>query len=694
MNISFTSEYSLWWILPILIVAFAFSYWRYFMQKTELLLWQRTTLTLFRFLSITLLLSLLLNIQIKQHKKIKHKPFFIFAQDNSASVTFNNDSTYYKKEYNSEVSTLLKELENKYNVKQINFGKQINDNNTINFTSTGTNLSNLVQYLNNNYSDISNVKVLLASDGLYNIGTNPIYELANTTFPINTLQLGDTTSVVDATIYNIKNNTIGFTNTNIPVNIGTKVTNAKGKSVVLKVKYGNRTLHKKRIQVSNNDFYAETSLFISPTTKGLKRYKVELTTNFKEHTKQNNYSDFVIDILDSKRKVAICFDRYHPDLATLKTAINNNINFEAKLMDLNRKKANLKDVNLVIMYQLPTTNKAHKELFSHLMQQQIPIVMVVGTQSDLDKINALNMGVSFPENSKLFQTAICNYNKQFSLFQLSEQQQEILQKLPPLQAPFGNINFTSEYHVLATQEVKTIATNYPLIAFTTAQNNKIAWIMGEGIWRWKFDEFKQQESNESLFQLINQIVQYQALKINKNKLMVRHKNTITVGENMVINAEHYNKTYQLVNDKDLLFFLSDDNNKTYNYEFIRKNKSYELVLKSLAKGKYNYTIKIGNAKNKILKRGRFIVQSDNMEHTNPQANSIVMQQIADKTGGKYFGNKNFSAIQQFLLSENNIRPTIEIETSQNAVLNLWQVILLIAFFMCIEWFLIKFWLGS
>ncbi len=694
MDISFTSEYSLWWVLPILIVAFAFSYWRYFMRKSELILRQRIALALFRFLSITLLLSLLLNIQIKQQKKIKHKPLFIFAQDNSASVTFNNDSTYYKKEYNSEVSTLLKRLESKYNVKQINFGKQINDNSPINFTSTGTNLSNLVQYLNNNYADVSNVKVLLASDGLYNIGTNPIYELANTTFPINTLQLGDTTSVVDATIYNIKNNTIGFTNTNIPVNIGTKVTNAKGKNVVLKVKYGNRTLHKKRIQVSSNDFYAETSLFISPKTKGLKRYKVELTTNFKEHTKQNNYSDFVIDILDSKRKVAICFDRYHPDLATLKTAINSNINFETKLMDLNRKKADLKDVNLVIMYQLPSTNKAHKKLFNHLMQQQIPIIMIVGTQSDLDKINTLNMGVSFPENSKLFQTAVCDYNKQFSLFQLSEQQQEILQELPPLQAPFGNINFTSEYHILATQKVKTIATNYPLIAFTTAQNNKIAWLMGEGIWRWRFDEFKQHESNESLFQLINQMVQYQALKISKNKLMIRHKNTITVGENMVISAERYNKTYQLVNDKDLLFFLSDDNNKTYNYEFIRKNKSYELVLKSLAKGKYNYAIRAGKAKNKILKRGSFIVQSDNMEHTNPQANGIVMQQIADKTGGKYFENKNFSAIQQFLLSENNIRPTIEIETSQNAVLNLWQILLLIVFLMCLEWFLIKFWLGN
>lgn len=694
MNISFTSDYSFWLLLPIVIVAFVFSYWRYFVRKPELLLWQRSALGILRFIALSLFLSLLLNPQIIHQKKIKHKPLLILAQDNSASVAFNNDSTYYKEKYNTDIAIFLQQLQSKYNIKQINFGKQVTDSAAINFTNTGTNISQLFRYLNNNYSDISNVKTILASDGLYNVDSNPIYELSATTFPVYTLQLGDTTSVVDASIYNIKNNSIGFTNSNIPIRIGTKATNAKGKNMVLKVKNGSTVLKRKNITIDNNNFYTETTLFITPKSKGLKRYTVELSSNFKEHTKRNNFNDFVIDVLDSKRKVVICFDRYHPDLATLQTAINSNINFTSQLIDLNRKKVDFKNTNLVIMYQLPSSDKTYNQLFSQIKQQHIPIIMVVGSQSDLDKINRLNLGVNFPNESKLFQAAVYNYNKQFTLFELSDNQQSILGKMPPLQAPFGNINFTSEHQILATQKVKSIATQYPLFAFNSIDNNKIAWIFGEGIWRWKFNEFQQYDSNESVFQLINKMVQYQALKISNNKLVVHHKNTIIAGENMIINAELYNKTYQLINQEKLLFKLFDSNNKIYNYEFVRKDKAYELVLKSLSKGNYNYTIKVGNQQNKTLKNGSFIIQSDNMEHTTPQANSMVMQQISDKTGGKYFANRNLSALKQFLLSENKTKSTIEIETSQNTILNLWQLLLLITFFMCLEWFLLKFWLGN
>ncbi len=694
MNITLSSAYSLWYILPIIIAAFAFSYWRYFYRKNELLSGQKTILAILRFLSITLILSLLLNIQIKQEKKITHKPHLIIAQDNSASITFNNDSTYYQKQYPQLIANFSDELEQEYQVTQINFGKDINNTATIDFKATGTNLSNLIQYLNNNYADINNVKVLLASDGLYNIGTNPIYELENTTFPIHTIQLGDTTSVVDAAIFHIKNNSIGFTNSNIPVNIGTKVTNAKGKNVLLKVKYGNTTLQKKSIKVTSDNFYAETTIFLHPKLKGLKRYQVELTTNFKEHSKQNNRSDFVINILDSKRKVAICFDRYHPDLATLRNAINSNINFDAELININRKKPDFKQVNLVVMYQLPSINNGSDIVFQQLQKQHIPVIMIIGSQSDLDKINTLNMGINFPNESKLFQSAMCNYNKQFSLFQLDEKQQSKLETMPPLQAPFGSVVFQSEHQILATQKVKSIVTQYPLIAFNSIQNNKFAWIMGEGLWRWNLNEQQEYGSSESVYNLINRMIQYQALKISSSQLMVRHKNSIVAGENMLIHVEKYNKSYQLVNNEKLLFSLSDANNHTYNYEFIKKNKSYELLLKSLNKGKYAYTIKADNIKSKVLKRGTFIVQSDNLEHTTPQANHIVLQQIADKTGGKYFSNKDFKSIQQFLLSENNIRPTIEIATSQNAVLNLWQLLLCLVFLIALEWFLIKFWLGN
>jgi len=697
LDVSLVTQKSLWWLLPIILVSLGLVYWQYFHKNkyhNNLSRLQVLMLSGLRFTAYFLILFLLLGPRVKYNKRVENKPILIFAQDNSSSIRFSKDSSYYLNQYPNEITTFFKDVEGKYKINKFTFGENVKNLDTFQFEDSQTDFSEFLTFLKDNYGANENIQVLLASDGLYNTGKNPAYEVNKLGIPIHTIQLGDTSAISDVSIYSVKSNKIAFTNNKMPVRVGIKANNITSGNFQIEIKRENKVLIQDEISSEKTSFYIEKDYFIQANKKGIQRFVVNVISDSEEYTLKNNSSEFVVEVLESKRKIAICFDQYHPDLAAIKSALDENKNFNTELIDVSEKNVDLKNVNLCVMYQIPSTENSYAALFQRVVQQKIPLLMIIGGSSGLAELNILELGVNFPQNSDLVQNAVYDGNKLFSLFQSDISKDNIFEKLPPLQAPFGMVNFNVENQVLANQKVKGISTNYPLISFSSIYDQKIAWIFGEGMWRWKLHEFQMYESNDSFNELLNKIVQYQALKVNKDQLILKHDKDFIKGDVIKIDAELYNKSYQVTNKPDLNIVLTDSKGKSYNYNFNKDNLAFSLSLNFLEKDKYTYQVKTVGLEKELQANGAFVVRDNDLESKSLEANGKILKQISKSSNGEYFALSNLKKLKKFLLSEKRTKPTVTVEVSYGYAVDLLYLLSFIVIIMILEWFLRKYWLGN
>ncbi|MDQ2177961.1 hypothetical protein [Marinifilum sp. D714] len=697
MDISLVTEYSLWWILPIFLLSIAIVYRLYFYKQIlikEIAVWKTTTLAGLRFFVVFLLLFLLIGPRIKYQKRIKNKPVLIVAQDNSMSLKLGQDSSYYLNQYHKDLHELIASLQDDYEVRSLSFGEKVSALSELDFNEPSTDYSSLFQFVKDNYGSVGNVQMLLASDGLYNSGANPRYLSSDIGMPIHTIQLGDTLEINDVSIYSIKSNRIGFTNTKLPVKVGIKALNFKNKKLFVEIRNKTKLLLQDEINVAGENFYLEKDYLLDAEQKGLQRYSVKVSSAFPEYTLKNNTADFVVDVLDSKRKIVIAFDQYHPDIAAIKSAILENFNFDCELLNLSQKQVSFEETNLIVLYQIPSKRKNYQDLFKQIELAKIPTLIVVGASSDLNSLNSLNLGVRLNSENEYYQDAVYMGNQNFSLFNLQSKEKNVFEKLPPIRTPFGDIKLNNESQILAYQKIKGVDTQYPLIAFGSVQDRKMGWIFGEGMWRWKLNEFQLFDSNNHFNDFVNRTIQYLALKVKKDQLIIRHDKDYAEGNQVKIQAELYNDSYELINKLDLQFVLTNEDGKTYNYQFSRKENDYDLTINSLKNGRYNYKVQtVGLSKN-LVRSGEFIVRSNTIESKRLQAETITLKQISESTNGIYFGSFDSKKIKTHFQNDKYIKPTISYESNYGNAVSLIYLLSFIIILMILEWFLRKYWLGN
>ena len=188
----------------------------------------------FRFLVISIISFLLLSPLLKSINKNTEKPIVIVAQDNSESIIAGYDSAFYFDNYLPKIYELTKNLENEYDVKKIIFGENINYNKNLTFTEKQTDISSLFNEIKTKYLYRNLGALILASDGIYNKGVNPLYSSQGFDFPIYTIALGDTNIRKDLILSKVNFNNIVFYGNDFPVNIIVKAEKCKGsKSKVL-----------------------------------------------------------------------------------------------------------------------------------------------------------------------------------------------------------------------------------------------------------------------------------------------------------------------------------------------------------------------------------------------------------------------------------------------------------------------------
>ena len=89
--------------------------------------------------------------------------------------------------------------------------------------------------------------------------------------------------------------------------------------------------------------------------------------------------------------------------------------------------------------------------------------------------------------------------------------------------------------------------------------------------------------------LVRKLVQFLAVKLDKQRFRTEHVQVFAENEPVVIRAELYNASFELVNTPEATITITDETGKDFPFTFGKTAGSYRLEAGQLPAGRYNYT---------------------------------------------------------------------------------------------------------
>lgn len=685
-----STQYSLW-LLPLCLAMGAFFSWLLYSKvKFDIPVKWKRSIWAFRFLLLSILSFLLLEPVLKQWVNEKEKPILLVAHDNSQSILLNKDSAYIKNDYLSNLKKLLNVLEDKYDIHFQTFGDKTTEKGELNFNEKQSNLSLPITEAKLNYSNRNLSAIIFASDGLYNLGSNP--ELGDFNQPIFTIGLGDTTIRKDLSVVRVNSNRLTYKGNQFPVEVlikATKCIHVKTKVSIIK---NGKVCATEFIQITQPNEIKTINFLIKADDSGVNRYTVKVEPTDDEFTIKNNTQDFYIEVIDAKEKILILANAPHPDINALKQSIEENENLSCEVFNINDFKKSVKEYNLVILHQLPTANSADKNILNQLKEFSVSTLFITGTQTNYnlfsEQSSYLLTGTKGQPND-----ASPLIDEAFNLFTLSENTLKTITKFPPLASPYGNYKSKNESYVFLKQQIGLVKTNQPLFVFTTNNSRKEAYVFGEGLWRWKLSDYVINENHQAFNEIINKTIQYLSVKIDRSRFKVKSPNQFFENEEVILNAEYYNESFELNNEGEATIKIKNENGKDQRLIFSKENNSYRLNAGQLASGDYEYNAELKLGNKSFTDKGKFTIKSLQAEGQDLTANHYLLKRISAKSGGKFYLPQNIEQLQKELEESTTAKPLIYSQRNFIDLIN-WSVLFFILLtLVSVEWFIRKYFGG-
>lgn len=647
------------------------------------------TLATLRFLSVTLISMFLLSPLLKSLELDTQKPTIVIAQDVSESVT-SAWGQQQKEDYLAQLEEVGRVLSNDYDVQILSFGSSVREGLDTTFSDKVSNTSMVLDQVTDRYAGANLGGVILATDGLFNEGSNPLYASAELGVPVFSIAMGDTTPQRDLVLKSVFNNRIAYLGDKFSVQVDVSARNLDGRTsnlVVSRIANGQAVrLKEKNLKIQESDYFQTFSFVLDADQPGVQRFRFSLQPVEGEVSLSNNTKDVFIDVLDARQRILILGANPHPDLTAMRQSIRSNKNYEVDVFDIDDWGGEIRDYDLVVFHQLPGREKSVSDLLNELNENRIPRFFVLGSESDYNRINAVQalMGTQVtPRNTNEVQGRV---NTTFNLFTLNDELPKAMGAYPPLTAAFGEFTDSGNGQVLLYQRIRKIDTQFPLLMLGEEAGSKTGILAAEGIWKWRLFDFLQHKSHAKFDAFFSKIIQYLSVKDDKRKFRVTMNSSI-VNENepLFFDAELYNNSYELINTPDVQMEVVDEDGNAFNYTFNKTEKAYRLNAGTLPVGNYRYEATVNYNAERLTFSGQFSIQPIQLELYETTADHSVLQLISDRSGGMLAYPQNLTIIADSIRSEEAIKPIIYQTSRTRSAINLRWLFLPLLLLLTAEW---------
>lgn len=641
-----------------------------------------------RTLIVSLVVLLLFNPLIRQKFSSVETPTLIIAHDNSSSVALCKDSAFFRKDYLSQFEQFRTELGTDFQVDEYLFGEEVRDFDRIDFSDQLTDLSSLMQTLDRRYYKRNVGAVLLFSDGIYNRGFEPELLAENFPYPIHTVILGDTMAYPDLAIRNVHYNKVVSLGATFPVRVTLAARDLAGKKAKLTLSVSGKVLETREIEIPSNRFSKELDFMLDADKKGVMPIEIEVGGVAEEEQRLNNVKRIYVEVLDQKYKLLCVAASPHPDLAALRSVLNDNYE-----VDFCFGKETLPDFgkyDLVILHQVPNEKMDFEALIRQLDKNvKLPVLFVVGSETNTDVLNKMQHVFELRHGAtNTLLDVKAHMNPAFSTFTFDAKSDQLIAKYPPLALPHLEINALQSHDDLLLQEVVGIKSGLPLLSFAN-DKRKMAFLFGTNIWRWRLFEYYQSKNHDVFDELFSKSLKYLLSSANDGS-SVYAKETYFSNEPVVITAELRNPNNELVTDPDMTIQIVNKlTGETYDLTFSKREHDYQLNAGLLPEGLYQFKVESQMGERKISVNGTFTVVAIGIEEQQLTADVERMQSLARLTNGKCYMAKDLQQLSADLRADSRITSVEHHESRFEDLIHSKWIFFVLLGLAAVEWLLRK-----
>ncbi len=685
------SDYSLWFVIPIAILSAVLTLFFYKKEGwfADMKVGQQNLLRSLRFGSIFLVGILLLGLILQAIHYREEKPVFITLIDNSNSMLNYRDSGQVKDQIEQFRKEFNEKYANRFELIEMHVESEAS-NGKLNFKDKTSNLEAGFEKINVDFYNRNIGGITFISDGNYNVGTNPSYAAEKVSFtPIFSLAVGDTTPRKDQLIKNISVNEIAFLNNEFPVEVDIEAIKFGGKAALVGIYENGKLVSSQNVNYaqSKKDF-KQLNFVLKANKVGFQTYTVKLQSLDGEYSYKNNQRTFYIEVIDSRNKVLLLAGAPHPDIAALKEVLEENENIESESILIKDWNKSIEKTDLVIWHE-PGIN-FDQNVLDLLQQKNIPVLYILGPNTESSIISRLKLGISGSKGNQTDDIQASFYEN-FNDFELSEKVSEAIDFFPPLKCKFGTLKISGNPTVLLTQRIGLIKKKDPLLFFVNQNNQKNGVIYGEGIWRWKLNDYIRSGNHEAFSELFSKTMNYLMVKQQEAGLRVEFPKRFTTEEDIIVNASFYNASLEPITKPQIQLSVTNSSGKVFRSQFGVNGSGYKLSLGKLKAGKYNWSATAKFNGKSYRKSGVFVVEDIEIEKLETFANHGVMKQLAKQSNGEFYQLKNFESLIDDIGKRQDITTMSFEETSFNKLIDYLVVFLLLFSCLAGEWFLRRYW---
>ncbi len=648
-------------------------------------------LSLFRVLAVTLIAWMLFAPLFKKISYTPEKPIIILAQDNSLSVGQIKPANFDQNLYQKELLELTSRLSEEYEVKKYSFSDSVKAG--LDFSGKGK-LSNgaiLIERLKDEVMNRNIGAIIISSDGIFNRGGNPLYDLKQLNAPVYTIALGDTIPKKDVLIADVSYNNLVYLDNEFTLSVQVQAFQAKGEVTILTVTENGVKVKEEQVVLSANTFVKDIPIKLKAGKVGVQKYKISVSSLKNEITTKNNSQTIFVEVIDGRQKILLASGSPHPDIAALKQSVEVNKHYEVTVaLSEELDKVDLKQYSLAILYQIPDNSGSNFSFISQIKTSKLPVWYVLGAQTNVNAFSQLQTLIKLNRTSGTMQEVFPLDNPSFTLFTLDENAISQLKDYAPLQIPFGNLTINGGHAAILNQKIGKINTQSPLWFFMTDNQRKIGFLLGEGIWKWKLEEAKKEHGLSLVNELVSKSLQYLSVKDDKRKFKVyTSKATFDENEHVILNATLYNDAYEPINSADVAIQIKAENGKIFNYNFSKFGASYRLDAGSFEEGNYTFTATTSVGDQKYSAAGSFYVNALITEFQQTTANHQLLYTMAQENNGKMIMPNKVLSIFDEIVKNDQIKTISYEDRRYEELINFKWLFAFILILLSFEWFLRK-----
>ncbi|WP_103021052.1 vWA domain-containing protein [Salinibacter altiplanensis] len=713
---AFSFGYSPWLLLLCVAVAGGLTYWTYRSTVPSLTATWRVLLGGLRFLALALICFLLFEPVLQQFQSRERPPVLAVLVDDTQSmqvVTAGDTSTARPTTARTAVRPVVDALRDKETPGTTRFfslgeasrplSGSIAD--SLRFDGARTDLTSSLQRVPQALRDENLDGIVLVSDGQHNTGQNPLRAADRSPVPVHTVTVGDTTRPRDLRVQSVTTNERAYLDSSVPVRVTLSVTGGPGGPIPVTLEQSGRTLDQRQVRLPSGTGEASVNLTFAPERAGLQQLTVRVPEQSGEVTTRNNAQSASLRVLERKRRVLVLGAAPSPNVSALRRVYEQTADTEVTARVSTPDGTFLEgplpddlsgfDVVVLAGFPSPSVPDDTVQRVAALVEDGTPALFFLDRQTDLTAWNEHFDSVlpARPTTTGSGGTEasfdVVESARQHPVYRIEGAEQELFERLPPLQIPTSAWSPSPDAQVLGT----AATTSAPLLVLRRRAGLRTAAFLGSGVWRWALLPSALRAADPLWPGLASNLLRWARTEDNDSPVRVRPTASTFGGTEAVsFTGQVYDESMQPVSEAAVDIVVTDSTGTESPYTMDPTGQGrYTLEIGTLPEGTYRYEAQAQLDGAPLgTDQGEFSVAPLRIEYQAPRADPVFMRQLATRAGGAAYTSRTADQLPADLSRQDSFSSEVVQQSSETELWRTSLFLIAILTLLASEWTLRKF----